>query len=165
MLTLRSLRPGYRFLYAGVLLFMTAATAANTVHQWLRGGIFPGQVAAWYRGNEGDPRATSILFPKPLDEVVNDSWTALFTYTLALVIFGAILHRARSKRAGAALVATYAIAAVVAATAPPLVRYASPALAVPESAALVALPALSLAMTAVALKDMLAPGTSTRESS
>lgn len=154
VLSLARLRPAYRMLYTGVLLFMTAGTTAHTVHQWLKGGIAPGRIAAWYRGNEGDAAAGSILFPRGLEEVVNDAWTALFTCTLALVIFGAILHRASRERAAAALVGGYAAAALVTAASPVLVRYVSPDLALLDSGALVALPVLAVAMTALALREM-----------
>ncbi|NIQ58866.1 MAG: hypothetical protein GWN71_37450, partial [Gammaproteobacteria bacterium] len=55
MLTLHRLNLGYRVLYSGVLLFMTAGTVAHGLHQHARTGLAPGDVAAWYRGNAHDP--------------------------------------------------------------------------------------------------------------
>ena len=63
MLTLHRLSPSYRLLYTFVLLFMTAGTAAHSVHQELRAGLAPREVAAWYRGNEEQPDAAVFPFP------------------------------------------------------------------------------------------------------
>lgn len=155
MLTLHRLSFGYRFLYSAVLLFMTAGTLVHTVHQEVRTGISPAAVDAWYLGNESDPGAATLLFPKSFEEVIGDSWTALTTYTLAFLIFGSILMRSdASPRVRAALLAGYALGAMAAAAAPPLVRYGSPAFALLDTGALLLLPLLASTMTLLALRDM-----------
>lgn len=155
MLTLHRLSLGYRLLYSGVLAFMTAGTVVHAVHQHVRGGIGPADVAAWYRGNADDPDAATLLFPKTFEEVLGDVWLALSSYTLALVVFGSILARSDARPAAkAALVAGYAAAGLVAAAAPVLVRYVAAGFAWADAAAFVALPAFACAMTAVALRDM-----------
>lgn len=155
MLTLHRLSFGYRFLYSAVLLFMTAGTLIHTVHQEVRTGISPAAIDAWYLGNENDPAAATLLFPKPFEEVIGDSWTALTTYTLAFLIFGGVLMRSdASPRLRAVLLLGYALGALATAAAPPLVRYASPAFAPLDTGALVLLPLLALAMTVLALRDM-----------
>ncbi|HEX7050486.1 MAG TPA: hypothetical protein VF188_09820 [Longimicrobiales bacterium] len=155
MLTLHRLNLGYRFLYTGVLLFMTAGTVVHGVHQHARAGILPDHVAAWYRGNADDPAATVLLFPRPLEEVVADVWLTLTTYTFALLIFGAILYRSdAAPTTRAALITAYALGGLAAAAAPPLIRYVSPRFALLDSAAFLVLPALALVMTALALRDM-----------
>jgi hypothetical protein len=155
MLTLHRLSLSYRLLYTAVLLFMTAGTAAHSLHQELRAGLAPSRVAAWYRGNEDRPDAQVLLFPKSFEEVWGDAWTALTTYALALLVFGGILMRSdAAPRTRAALVGGYALCGLAAAAAPLLVRYASPGFAWLESAVLLALPLLALAMTALAARDM-----------
>ena len=159
MLTLHRLSSGYRVLYGAVLVVMTAGTAAHTAHQAVRAGLTPGAVAAWYRGNEADADAAVLLFPRSFEEVLGDVWTALTTYTLALLIFGAILARADAgARLRAALVVGYAVGGLCAAAAPLLVRYAAPGFAWLETLALLGLPLLALAMTALVLRDLSRPG-------
>ncbi len=155
MLTLHRLDAGYRLLYTGVLLFMTAGTVAHTAHQAARAGIRPAAVVAWYRGNENDRAAEALLFPRSAEEVLDDAWLAVTTYTLALLIFGGILYRSDAAPAvRATLIGGYTAAALVAGAAPPLVRWVSPGFAAVETAVLVLLPALALTMTTVALRDL-----------
>lgn len=155
MLTLHRLSFGYRLLYSAVLIFMTAGTIVHGVHQHARAGVWPAEVAAWYRGNAGDPNATLFLFPKTFEEVVGDAWTVLFTYTLALLVFGGILFRSdAAPKVRAGLIGGYALAALAAAAAPLLIRYVSPVFAWFDTLALLLLPLLALAMTGIALRDM-----------
>ncbi|HEX6941069.1 MAG TPA: hypothetical protein VF158_16750 [Longimicrobiales bacterium] len=155
MLTLHRLSLGYRLLYTGVLVFMTAGTAAHALHQHARAGIAPSDIAAWYRGNADDPNATLLLFPRSFEEVLGDASLALTSYALALAIFGAILYRSEARPGvRAALVGSYGAAGIIAASAPLLVRYASAAFAWLDAAALLALPVFALAMTVVAMHDM-----------
>lgn len=155
MLTLHRLSRGYRILYSATLLFFTAGTAAHTLHQELRVGIRPAEVAAWYRGNEGDTEAAVLLFPRSFEEVWNDVWTALFTYTLAFLVFGGILMRSDADpRLRAGLLLGYAGGMFAAAAAPLGVRYVGAGWAWLDSAALVALPLLAAAMTALAVREM-----------
>jgi hypothetical protein len=155
VLTLHRLSLSYRLLYTFVLLFMTAGTAAHSVHQELRAGLAPREVAAWYRGNEEQPDAAVFLFPKSFEEVFEDVWEALTTYTLALLIFGGILMRsdtAPKMRAG--LVGGYALGGLLAAAAPLLVRYVTAGFAPLLTAVLFALPALALAMSVVGAREI-----------
>lgn len=155
MLTLHRLGVPYRVLYTAVLVFMTAGTAAHSLHQALRAGISPREVAAWYRGNEEQAEATVLLFPKTFEEVWGDVWTALTTYTLALLVFGGIIMRSDAApwtRAG--LVGGYALGALGAAAAPLLVRYLAAGFGALASSVLVALPLLALGMTAIGVRDM-----------
>lgn len=155
MLTLHRLSIGYRVLYTLVLLFMTAGTAAHTAHQAARTGLAPGQITDWYRGNDVDPAATVLLFPRSLEEVLGDSWLAITTYALALLIFGAVMARSGiARRAGTTLLLAYVGGAVVLSAAPFLVAFASPAWAAPASAALVALPAIAAGLSSLAIWEM-----------
>ncbi|HET7321440.1 MAG TPA: hypothetical protein VFI96_03025 [Longimicrobiaceae bacterium] len=155
MLTLHRLSFSYRLLYTAVLVFMTAGTAVHTLHQEVRAGLAPAEVAAWYRGNADDPEAVEFLFPKSFEEVWGDVWLALTTYTLALLVFGGVLMRSdAAPRVRATLVGGYAACALAAAAAPLLVRYAAAEFAWMETVALLALPLLAIAMTAVAVRDM-----------
>lgn len=159
MLTLHRLPLGYRILYSGVLLFMTLGTAAHTLHQAVRVGISPHAVADWYRGNEHDgAAATALLFPRSFEEVLGDTWLALTTYTLALLIFGAILARADiSPRWKAGLLLAYTLGALATAATPPLVRYRAAGFAWLDTVALAALPLLAAAMTLLCMWEMWAP--------
>jgi hypothetical protein len=155
MLTLHRLSFSYRLLYTAVLVFMTAGTAVHSLHQEMRAGLAPGDVAAWYRGNDDEPDATVLLFPKGAEEVLEDVWMALTTYALALLIFGGVLMRSdAAPRVRAGLIGGYALGGLAAAAAPPLVRYVAGGFAWIGSAALVALPLFAVAMTAVAVRDM-----------
>jgi hypothetical protein len=155
MLTLYRLSFSYRLLYTVVLLFMTAGTAAHSLHQELRAGVAPREVAAWYRGNEQQPDAAVLLFPKRFEEVWEDVWEALTTYTLALLIFGGILVRSEAgPKVRAGLVGGYALGGLLAAAAPLLVRYVTAGFAPLLTAVLVALPALALAMAGVGVCEM-----------
>src|SRR5665811_382589 len=124
MLTLHRLSLGYRLLYSAVLLYMTAGTAVHSLHQSTRAGLAPAAVVAWYQGNEGQPEAEELLFPKSFEEVWGDVWMALTTYTLALLVFGGILMRSDAPPAvRTGLVGGYALGGVASAAAPLLVRY------------------------------------------
>ncbi len=155
MLTLHRLSVGYRVLYTGVLLFMTAGTAAHTVHQAARTGISPTAMAEWYRGNEADPDASVMLFPRGFEEVLGDAWLALTTYALALLIFGAVMARSGiAPRTGTALLLAYAAGALTLSAAPFLVAFGSAAWAAPASVALVAQPALAAGLSGLAIYEM-----------
>lgn len=155
MLTLHRLPRGYRVLYTATLLFFTAGTAAHTLHQAVRTGVGPAAVAAWYRGNEADADAAVLLFPKPFEEVWGDVWTALFTYTLAFLVFGGILMRSDADaRLRAGLLLGFVAGAFAAAAAPLLVRYAGAGWAWLDTAALVALPLFAATMTAIPVREM-----------
>lgn len=155
MLTLHRLSFSYRLLYTAVLLFMTAGTAVHSLHQEVRAGLAPAEVEAWYRGNEEQPDAAVLLFPKGPEEVWEDVWVALTTYTLALLIFGGILMRSdAAPGARAGMVGGYALGGLAAAAAPLLVRYVAAGFALLYTGALVALPLLALAMTGVAVREM-----------
>ncbi|MGI9190031.1 MAG: hypothetical protein ACR2F9_07785 [Longimicrobiaceae bacterium] len=155
MLTLHRLSRSYRILYSATLLFFTAGTAAHTLHQQLRVGILPAEIAVWYRGNESDLEAAVLLFPKSFEEVWEDVWLAVTSYTLAFLVFGGILTRSDAPawlRMG--LLLGFGVAAVAAGAAPLLVRYAGSGWAWLETATLLALPPLAAAMTALALREM-----------
>jgi hypothetical protein len=155
MLTLHRLSLGYRVLYTGVLLFMTAGTAIHSVHQHVRTGVGPSAVAAWYRGNESDPDAAVMLFPRSFEETFGDAWLSITSYTLAFIVLGAILARSDAgPRAKGGLLAGYGLGAAFASAAPLLVRYASPAFAVLDTAALVAMPLIAVAISGVCIRDM-----------
>ncbi len=155
MLTLHRLTLSYRILYSGVLLFMAAGTLVHTVHQEVRIGIQPAEVAAWYRGNEADVDATVLLFPRSFEEVWGDVWTAALTYTLALLIFGSILARSAAPPAlRAGLLLGYTVGGAAAAAVPLLVRYAAPGWAWLDTAALVLLPGIAMAMAGIAIAEM-----------
>lgn len=155
MLTLHRLSLGYRILYTGVLVFMTAGTVVHGVRQHVRSGVGPALVAAWYRGNEADPAATVLLFPRSFEETLGDAWLSITSYTIAYLVLGSILVRSEaSRRTKEVLLLGYGLAALMASAAPLLVRYAAAGFAVLDSAALVALPLLSLAIMAVAVRDM-----------
>lgn len=155
MLTLHRLAFPYRLLYTAVLLFMTAGTAAHSLHQEMRAGLAPAEVADWYRGNEQEADAKVLLFPKRFEEVWEDVWEALTTYTLALLIFGGILMRSDAgPGARAGLVGGYALGGMAAAAAPLLVRYVGAGFALLYSGTLFVLPLLALAMTGVAVREM-----------
>lgn len=155
MLTLHRLSLGYRVLYTGVLLFMTAGTAIHGVHQHVRTGIGPAAVAAWYRGNESDPDAGVMLFPRSFEETFGDAWLSITSYALAFIVLGAVLARSDAgPRAKGGLLAGYGLGAALASAAPLLVRYASPAFAVIDTSALAGMPLLAIAITAVCIRDM-----------
>ena len=154
-LTLHRLHFGYRVLYTGVLLFMTAGTAVHAIHQAERGGLAPSAVAEWYRGNEDDPAATVFLFPKELEEVWADTWLSSTTYAIAFVVLGSILFRSGVGRGvQATLLGTFAGLALGATAAPLLVRYGSAGFAWLITVALIALPMLALAIFAIAASEM-----------
>ena len=155
MLTLRRLNPGYRLLYTGVLLFMTLGTVVHAVHQHVRVGLSPGALAAWYLGNADDPDAAVMLFPRSFEEVFGDVWLHASTYTLAFVVFAAILFRSGAVAwLRALLLLLYALGGLCAAAAPLLIRYADPLFAWPLAAALLVLPWVGAAMTLVAAEEM-----------
>lgn len=155
MLTLHRLNVPYRLLYTAVLFFMTVGTAMHSVHQEVRSGFTPAEIAAWYRGNEEQPEAVELLFPKRFEEVWEDVWVAVTTYTFALLIFGGIMTRSdATPRARAGLVGGYALGGITAAAAPLLVRYVAAGFAPLLTFALVALPLLAIAMLGVAVRDM-----------
>lgn len=155
MLTLHRLPRSQRILYTGVLAFMTAGTFAHALHQHLRAGLTPAGIAAWYRGNEDDPAATLLLFPKTLAETAGDVETALVTYVLALLVLGSIVARSDAPaRVRAALIGGYAAATLAAAASPLLVRYAGGGWAWLHLGATAALAALAVAITSIAVRDM-----------
>ncbi|MEN8376711.1 MAG: hypothetical protein ABFS34_14890 [Gemmatimonadota bacterium] len=155
MLTLHRLSAGYRVLYTGVLLFMTAGTAAHTAHQAARTGLSPRAIAEWYRGNEGDAAATVLLFPRGFEEVLGDAWLALTTYALALLIFGAVMARSGvARRLGTGLLLAYVAGAVVLSASPFLVAFAGAGWAAPTSGALLAQPALAAGLSTLAMWEM-----------
>ena len=142
-------------LYTGVLLFMTAGTAAHTAHQALRIGLTPAAISDWYRGNEADLEATTLLFPKTFEEVMGDASLAVSTYALALLVLGGVLARSGlARRTGGALLVAYLAGAVILAATPFLIRYSSPGWAVPASAALLALPVVAAALSGLAIWEM-----------
>ena len=154
-LTLHRLHLGYRILYTGVLLFMTAGTVVHTVHQAERGGLAPSAVADWYRGNEGQADVTVFLFPKPLEEVWSDVWLHSTTYAIAFVVLGSLLFRSgigRSLQAG--LLAGFAGLGLCATAAPLLVRYGGAGFAWLLSVPLVALPMLAAAIFLITVGEM-----------
>lgn len=155
MLTLHRLNLGYRILYSGVLVFMTAGTWIHGVHQHARAGLWPAQVAAWYRGNADDPNAPLLLFPRSFEEVIGDVSLTLGSYALALLIFGTILYRSDARPAlRTGLLTGYAVGGILAGVAPFLIRYASPLFAWIDTVALLLLPLFALAMTLLALHDL-----------
>ncbi|HUF12851.1 MAG TPA: hypothetical protein VMN78_07125 [Longimicrobiales bacterium] len=154
-LTLHRLHLGYRILYTGVLLFMTAGTVVHTVHQAERGGLAPSAVADWYRGNEDDADAVVYLFPKSLEEVWADVWLHSTTYAIAFVVLGSLLFRSgigRSLQAG--LLAGFAGLGLCATAAPLLVRYASAGFAWLLSVPLLVLPAVATAIFVITAGEM-----------
>ena len=155
MLTLHRLHVGYRTLYTGVLVFMTAGTAVHTVHQAERGGIAPSAVADWYLGNEDDANATVFLFPKTVEEVWSDVWLHSTTYTIAFVVLGSLLFRSGIPRGvQAALLGGFALLALAATAAPLLVRFVASGFAWLLSGALVLQPLIALAITAIVIGEM-----------
>lgn len=155
MLTLHRLHLGYRVLYTGVLVFMTAGTAVHTVHQAERGGIAPSAVADWYLGNEDDSAAEVLLFPKSAEEVWSDVWLHSATYTMAFVVLGSLLFRSGMRRAAqAALLGPFAFFALIAAVAPLLIRYGGRDFGWLLSLPLVVQPVLALVISAVVTAEM-----------
>ena len=154
-LTLHRLHLGYRILYTGVLLFMTAGTVVHTVHQAERGGLAPSAVADWYRGNEDDTEATVFLFPKTLEEVWSDVWLHSTTYTIAFVVLGSLLFRSSIRRTlQAALLGGFALLGFCATVAPLLVRYGDAAFAWLLSVPLVTLPVVATAICVITVAEM-----------
>lgn len=154
-LTLHRLHLGYRVLYTGVVLFMTAGTAVHTVHQAERGGLAPSAVAAWYRGNESDPDATVFLFAKSLEEVWADVWLTSTTFTIAFLVLGSILFRSGIRRGvQAMLLGSFAVLALANTAAPLLVRYAGAGFAWLVTVPLLALPVLALAIFLITAGEM-----------
>lgn len=155
MLTLHRLHLGYRLLYTGVLVLMTAGTAVHTIHQAERGGLAPSAVAAWYRGNEDDAGATVFLFEKSAEEVWADVWLHSTTYTVAFLVFGSLLFRSGIRRGvQAGLLGAFATLALAATAAPLLVRYAAAPFAALLTVPLVLQPLLAVAMTAIVAGEM-----------
>ena len=154
-LTLHRLHLGYRVLYTGVLLFMTAGTVVHTVHQAERGGLAPSAVADWYRGNEDDADATVFLFPKSLEEVWSDVWLHSTTYAIAFVVLGSLLFRSSLGRPlQAALLGSFAVLGFGATVAPLLVRWGDASFAWLLSVALLALPVTATAICAITIAEM-----------
>ena len=154
-LTLHRLHLGYRLLYTGVLLFMTAGTVVHTVHQAERGGLAPSAVADWYLGNEDDPEAAVFLFPKTFEEVWADVWLHSTTYAIAFVVLGSLLFRSGIPRSQqATLLGTFAVLGLLATIAPLAVRYGGSGFAWLLTVPLVLLPLLAVIATAIVAGEM-----------
>ncbi len=146
MPTLSELIGAQRILYGAVAVFMAAGSWVHLVHQEVRAGVTPASVAGWYRGNEEDPEARTLLFARSAAEVSEDAWMAATTYALAGVVFMALLVRTDLRRGTLALhVAGWAMVTLGLTAGPFLVRYGSSAWAAAESALLLGAPLLASA--------------------
>lgn len=155
LLTLYHVPAGHRILYTGIALLLVLGYGAGLVERRLEGGLSPGAMAAWYRGNEDDPDASALLFPKEPSEVLDDTWNRAMADAVPAVVLLALLFRASSgRRVRRGLEAGIVAFAFVDMAGPGLVRWGAAWLAWPVTAARVGLFLAAVAVAALVLGDL-----------
>lgn len=155
LLTLHRLPAGYRVLYAGILAFFLAGYGAGLVQQHLRSGLSPAGIVDWYRGNEDDPDAERLLFPKEGHEVLDAAWKRSLADVLPAIVMIALLARASAPRGVRWPLAGAIVALAIADTAAPAaVRWGGAAWGAPAFLAQTGLALAAAAAAAVCLRDI-----------
>jgi hypothetical protein len=93
LLTLRRLPAAYRVLYTAVFCFFTLGHAVGLLQQQIRVGLTPRGAAEWVLGNEDDPDATRLLFPRDGAAVLDDAWRRGLADVIPTIVVLALLFR------------------------------------------------------------------------
>ena len=129
LLTLRKLPAGYRVLYTAVLACFALGHATGLIEQQLRAGLTPRGAAEWILGNEDDPDAAHLLFPRDAAAVLDDVWRRSLADVIPTVVTLALVFRAGGPGAARATLGSVLFGtALLDMTGPALVRALGPAL-------------------------------------
>jgi hypothetical protein len=134
---------------------MLLSVAVGMVNYRVRTRLTPAGTEAWYRGNEDDPAAKEMLFPKTARELLDVTHPHLFEEGLILFVlchlFGLTKVRERTKRA----VYLVAFSSLLLDTGMPwLTRFVSPAFAPVHVASTAILGSAYLFLIVAPLREM-----------